>query len=483
MSSEPTTSVAVIDDDVELRLTLRRYLSALGCEVKLAGSLAEARTLLARDRVDVALVDFQLPDGDGPDLIPWLLGEGKARFAYCMTGHATVDNVVKAMRGGALDVLQKPFDLRTAAALVAKARPRTDDLALWREQYAPDIVGDSAVLAEALRVAQCASEVDATVLVTGESGTGKELVARALHRASSRRDGPFVAVNCAAIPEALLEAELFGHTRGAFTGAVAARDGRLQAATGGTLFLDEIGDLPLAAQAKLLRVMQDRMVTPVGADRETRVDVRVVAATHRDLEEMVELGTFRADLYFRLTVLQVELPALRDRREDILPIARYLLTHLRERLGRAVTGFDSGAEDALRQHAWPGNVRELANIVERAVVLRREGTITTPDLQLGSRRARRSGQQTATVNPAGAAPAAPTVPLANGTLTGSAAGPAQPVIAADGDALNLRTAIDSVERQLIQQALERTNGNRTEAAALLGLNRTTLVEKLRRLGG
>ncbi len=338
------------------------------------------------------------------------------------------------------------------------ARP---SIAEWRRRYASDMVGDDPTFMHVLEVLRSVAETNSTVLVTGETGTGKELVASALHKGSRRADKPFVALNCAAIPDSLIESELFGHTRGAFTGAVAAREGRLLAANGGTLFLDEIGDMPLAAQAKLLRVLQDKTVTALGADRGVPVDVRIVAATHRDLEEMVELGTFRRDLFFRLSVIRVDLPALRERCEDIPALARHFVIQSSAAIGRSVSELSDEAAQVLCAHAWPGNVRELANTMERAVVLKHDdGPLLAQDITLATRRVVRGS---ATMRAPLAAVAAP---AANDTAEG----------------LNLKSAVDNVEQRLIRIALERTSGNRTEAAALLGLNRTTLVEKLRKLG-
>jgi two-component system response regulator HydG len=304
------------------------------------------------------------------------------------------------------------------------------------------------------------ADTNCTVLISGESGTGKELVARALHAASGRRDKPFVAINCAAIPDTLIEAELFGHARGAFTSADGRRDGLILSAHGGTLFLDEIGEMPAAAQAKLLRVLQDHTVTPVGSDRPVPVNVRIVAATNRDLEAAVEDGSFRGDLYFRLSVIPIDLPSLRERPGDVMPLARHFLDRYRRELKRAVTGFEPDAEEALRAYSWPGNVRELANTIERAVALHASGCLTAADLRLGGKSGRRTPSSSASMH---ALPPSP-----------------PPALRPEGN-LNLRDAIDHIERQYIHQALERTGGNRSEAAALLGLNRSTLLEKIRKL--
>jgi transcriptional regulator with PAS, ATPase and Fis domain len=343
------------------------------------------------------------------------------------------------------------------------------DLATWRTEFAPEIVGESPIILEALDTLQRVAHTSCNVLITGETGTGKELFARALHRASPRRGRAFIPVNCAAIPETLLETELFGHIKGAFTGATNARTGRFISAHEGTIFLDEIGDLPLAAQAKLLRVLEERVVSPVGSDHDVPGDVRVVAATHRNLEEMVAQGTFRADLYFRLAVVPVQLPSLRERPEDIERIAEVCIARQRERTGRAVEGLDTSARAALRAYAWPGNVRELGHMIERAILLARRPILSASDLQLpGMTQKFARGSQVGLVVPPATKEEAPlSVPAAT------------PVPSIE-TTLDLRTALESLERQMIERALHKAGGNRTEAAALLGLNRTTLVEKLRK---
>jgi transcriptional regulator with GAF, ATPase, and Fis domain len=332
------------------------------------------------------------------------------------------------------------------------------DLSVWRTQFAHEIVGDHPDIVEALETVRQVAATDCNILITGETGTGKELFARAVHRASPRRGRPLIPVNCAAIPETLLETELFGHIKGAFTGAINARVGRFMSAHEGTIFLDEIGDLPLSAQAKLLRVLEERVVSPVGSDIEIPVDVRIIAATHRNLAEMVEQGKFRADLYFRLAVVPLHLPALRERFEDILTIANLFVARARERLGRNIEGLDASARTALTAYHWPGNVRELAHVIERSVLLARKPVLSHADIPLPNPRARfaRAADESG--------------PCAVPALTKEL-----------GDtSLDLRAALEALERQLIDRALHRAGGNRTEAAALLGLNRTTLVEKLRK---
>ena len=316
----------------------------------------------------------------------------------------------------------------------------------WRARCAADIIGRDERLLVALQAVRRVADTSCTVLITGESGTGKELFARALHRSSRRSQGPFVALNCAAIPETMVEDELFGHTRGAFTGAHQDRIGRVAAADGGTLFLDEIGDMPLLAQAKLLRLLQEHVIIPVGADTPVAVDLRIVAATNQPLDRRVADGHFRRDLLFRLDDIPIDLPPLRERGADILELAEFYLADAVRRHGRPPTGLTQAAERLLSSHDWPGNVRELAQVVERWVLLCGRGPVRAADLRL--RGATDAGTRLSAV------------PLAQG--------------------LDLRTAMDQLERELIEHALQRTDGNRTEAALLLGVNRTTLVQKIRK---
>ena len=323
-------------------------------------------------------------------------------------------------------------------------------MATWREQYASSILGADPKLTRVFGILERVCDTDCTVLVTGESGTGKELIARALHDSSDRRGRPLVTVNCAAIPENLLESELFGHARGAFTGATAARVGRFVAADGGTLFLDESGELPLALQAKLLRVVQEKEVTPVGESRSQRVDVRVVAATNRDLEEMVERGEFREDLLYRLQVVPVELPPLRERKGDIAALVEHFVSRTAQVRGRPVTGVAPDALKAMSAYDWPGNIRQLENTIERMVLLRAEGEIELEDLP-------------------------PKVVAGLAAQSVSADAPTLPE-----DGIELRDAVEQFENALILQALERTGWNKNRAAALLRMNRTTLVEKLKK---
>jgi DNA-binding NtrC family response regulator len=376
-----------------------------------------------------------------------------------LTAGGSIRDCVEAMRAGAFNFLSKPFHPRDLQEVVERAlRTRAADagpggsLAFGDDEGHPQValIGDSPLLRQVIDVVERVARTKATVLVTGESGTGKEVVARLLHGSSGRTSGPFVAVNCGAIPESLIESELFGHAKGSFTGATEARTGKFLQAHGGTLFLDEIGELPLAMQVKLLRVLQEREITPVGENRSRAIDVRIVAATNVDLEQMARQGKFRQDLYYRLEVLPIHLPALRERREDVPLLARHFLDAANRRLGSSIKlGEDALA--LLKLYAWPGNVREMENLIERMVILDRSGTITAADLPARVRK-----------DPATGAVAAAATALARGSI-------------------DLPATLAAIEASLIEQALRQADGNRTHAAESLGINRTTLVDKLKKM--
>jgi two-component system response regulator AtoC len=520
-------SVLVLDDEVSLAKMIARDLRRHGYDVVVAHAVEAARILLKARPVRFVIADLMLPDGDGSELVEWALRLGMAEVACVMTGVAQCTNVVRAMQSGSATVFEKPVrpeDLRDF--LDAHCSAARDELEQWRQAYASDIQGADPVLLEQIELAQQIAPSDCTVLVTGETGTGKELFARAIHQASERLSGPFVALNCAAVPESLIEDELFGHTAGAFTGATQVRGGRIAAADGGTLFLDEIGDMPLPAQAKLLRVLEEGRIIPVGADLPVEVDVRVVAATNRDLDAMARQGLFRADLLYRLNVIQLRLPPLRERVGDIVGLAETFLVRASRHHRRPARHFTDAAKARLQEYHWPGNVRELRNAVERAVLtctadfvdvrhlrvpplpLPRVPTpVQAPDPLAGVPRPAQGGllgpmaappPSAAPIYsppaPMYAAPAAPApmyaAPAAPEPMYAPPPAAVPPVAAAledepeveGDDAMDLKSALRDKERELIAMALERTNGNRTEAAALLGLNRTTLVEKLRKVG-
>ncbi|KVQ54893.1 AAA family ATPase [Burkholderia territorii] len=452
-------TILIVDDDAAFRDGLAETLRDLGHRVVEAASGREALSTLRDDgRIDCVFLDFRLPDFDGlAVLAQWRDDAALAAVPVVMlTAHATSDNTIDAMRLGAFDHLTKPVGRRDIAQLleriVSAHAPRAGDadtaaFAGERASDRPRLLGVSAAIRDVQKQLGRAATSDATVLVTGETGTGKEVAARVLHAASARHAGPFVAVNCAAIPADLLESELFGHRRGAFTGAHADRAGRLVEADGGTLFLDEIGDMPAAMQAKLLRALQERQVTPLGADRPTPIDIRVVAATHRDLAEAVASGTFREDLLYRLNVIPLHLPPLAERVADILPLAAHFLERA---AGARPLHLTNDAQRALLGHRWPGNVRELRNVMERAAALAPGPAITAADLALG------------------AAPAA-----------GAHADDALPAFLFD---LPLPDALAAVERAAILRALERANGNRAEAARQLGIGRQSLYARMANLG-
>ena len=446
--------IILCDDEDSLCRSLGRILRAAGHEVvAMDGARGYAR--LKEERFDLILTDIRMPEVNGFEILAAARMHAPGTPVIAMSGSAEIPDAVRAMHAGARDFLIKPFEVRTleeAVAAVLKPvppnEPETDALA-WRDEHAPSMLGSDAALLPALTMLAKVADAGCTVLITGESGTGKELAARSLHAGSSRAKKPFVAVNCAAIPANLVESELFGHARGSFTGATNARVGRLAQADGGTILLDEIGEMEPAVQAKLLRLIQDGELYPVGEETPTQIDVRVLAATNRDLEREVAAGRFRADLFWRLNVIPVELPPLRDRSSDIVPLAQHFMARANERNKRAVAGFDPPALTLLESYRWPGNIRELENVIERAVIVKGRGTIGVADLP-----------------PAIRSPRTPT--------------PKETPIVLPEDGTDLRAMLEAVEARMIEEALERTNGNKNRAAELLGLNRTTLVEKLRR---
>jgi two-component system NtrC family response regulator len=380
MSSPARGSILLADDEEGILKTLGRALREAGHAVATTASAAEAARLLADRSFDVFVVDHRMPGRTGLELIRDLAAsvpEAERPQVIMMTAHATVENAIEAMKLGAYDYLQKPFEVDELLVAVRRAlehqslsRQHRYLLSEQEEDFGHyGIVGKSRAIQEVLRQLELVARSKSTVLITGETGTGKELAARAIHARSAQRDMPLIKVNCAAIPEALLESELFGHVKGAFTGATANRRGRFALADGGTIFLDEIGTLALPVQAKLLRVLQEREFEPVGSERTESVDVRVIAATNRDLRAMVAEGRFQEDLFYRLSVIPIELPPLRERPEDIPLLVEHFLRRHAQRVGRRVDGIEPAALERLAAYRWPGNVRELENAIERAVVL------------------------------------------------------------------------------------------------------------------
>jgi two-component system, NtrC family, response regulator AtoC len=432
----------VVDDEPPIRRALRRILEPLGWKTEEAGDGIEAAERLRGSRFNLIITDLRMPNADGFSVVKAAHETQPQSTVVVLTAHGSMSDCVRAMRAGAHDFLSKPFPVAEIERIATDAQKTAEH----HPQAA--LVGESPRLRAVLDVVERVARTDATLLVTGETGTGKEVIARLVHALSSRAGGPFVAVNCGAIPENLVESELFGHAKGAFTGAVKDRVGRFVQANDGTLFLDEIGDLSPPVQVKLLRAVQEREATPVGEDKPVRFDARLVAATHRDLPGMVSEGTFREDLLYRLDVVSLEMPALRDRGEDVPLLTRHFLAASRRRHGRNVD-FAPAALELMQRWTWPGNVRELEHLVERLVVLARGELIQEADLPPKMRAAPDLAERT---------------PV--------------PVPAAGG--VDLVTTLADMEWRLIDEALRKTNGNKNQAAALLGIKRTTLVEKLRR---
>ncbi len=386
MSSGTGQKILLVDDDSELLRLISIRLGAAGYQVTAVDSAEKALTSLAQMRPNLVVSDLRMEGMDGMALFQHIHRSNPALPVIILTAHATVPDAVSAIRSGVFGYLTKPFDSKTLLAQVERALQITGQAGELveeqpKESWSKEIITRSPRMQDLLAQARLMAESDANVLIQGESGTGKELLARAIHRASPRRDKPFVAVNCGAIPEALLESELFGHVKGSFTGAMRDHQGLFQAAHGGTLFLDEIGDMPLALQVKLLRVLQEREVRPVGATDTVRVDVRVISATHRNLEEALAAGTFREDLYYRLNVVSLELPALRNRREDIPLLATHFLEQLNKRYNKSVNAFSPDAMEAMVSAQWPGNIRQLYNLVEQTLALSTTSIIPGPLVQ------------------------------------------------------------------------------------------------------
>ncbi len=438
----------IVDDDTAHLDSLRAIFAKEGVEHRAVSSGKEALELLRTSPVSVLLTDLMMPGVDGTDLLRATHAVSPETEVIVMTAYGTVEKAVEAMREGAYDFVTKPLKRAHIVKAVRKALEKQSLLAENKDLRAQlaaatrrPMVGQSLAMRRTLDMVRQAAPSDASVILLGESGTGKELLARTLHEESPRARGPFVAVNCAALPESILEAELFGWERGAFTGAVAAQKGRFEAAHGGTLFLDEIGEIPPSVQVKLLRVLQEGEIERLGGSgRTVKIDLRLVAATHANLAQRVSEGAFREDLYYRLNVIAIRVPPLRDRREDVPLLAEHFLRRFAEKNNKAMAGFARGALDRLGVHDWPGNVRELENAIERAVVLARGDTIDVADLPDEVR--------------AGATGAAPTMTFAVGTQ------------------------LEEIERTAIHRTLAYTRGDKRLAAQLLGIATRTIYRKL-----
>jgi len=444
--------VLVVDDEENLRVVLRTLLRRHGYEVETASSGEEALGMVDSFGPDVVLTDVRMPKMGGLDLLSTLKAKGNEATVIVMSAYGNMDLALDAMKAGAYDYVQKPFKPDEVVLALRKAEEREllrrENRALRdeirKEHRFEDILAKSGRMQEIFRTITKIAEYKTTVLVTGESGVGKELVARAIHRRSSRRGGPFVAVNCGAIPENLLESELFGHKKGAFTDAVHDRRGLFEEATEGTLFLDEIGELPLGLQVKLLRVLEDEKIRRVGDTRDLQVDVRIITATHRDLHAETKAGRFREDLFYRLNVLPIHCPPLRERRDDIPLLIDHFVAKNNTRLGTSIRGLDTETRRLLYEYSWPGNVRELENTIERAMVLSEGEQIIAADLPERIREARDPVQ----------------VQLASGELS-------------------VKKTTRIIEEILIRRALQKTKGNRTRAAEVLEISHRALLYKIK----
>ncbi len=446
--------VLVVDDEPDLLELVSLTLNRMNLRTRTAADLASARKLLKAERFDLCLTDMRLPDGDGLELVAWIQENRATVPVAVISAHGNVESAVRALKLGAFDFVSKPLDLGVLRKLVGSAIKlgSAPDGETAATLHGPRLLGSSQVMEQVREMIRRVARSQAPVHICGESGTGKELVARMIHESGARHEGPFVAVNCGAIPTELMESELFGHKRGSFTGAVADKKGLVQSAEGGTLFLDEVADLPLHMQVKLLRVVQEKSVRPVGEAREETVDVRILSATHRNLAELVAQGLFREDLFYRINVIELRVPALRERSGDIAEIAEAIL----QRLGRRAGGFPAQispeAVATLAAYPVPGNVRELENVLERALTLSTGGMIGPEHIRLRALTAS-AVESRVTVTAA---------PAAGGTALGS--------------------QLESIERDAIVRALEKTRYNKTAAAKLLGMSFRALRYRIKKLG-
>lgn len=453
--------ILVVDDEASLRAALFRIFTRKGHQVFTASSLQEAETIIMSEiQIDLCFVDVKLPDGDGIDLLHLTKQKYKNAAVIVMTGFANVELAVKATKLGAYQFVTKPFNIEEVVQLGENAlshRELTSENTNLKQQLQKkyqfnNIIGKSEKIIQVLKMVEKIADTDSTVLISGESGTGKELIAKAIHYNSSRNNNAFVPINCGAIPSELLESELFGHIKGSFTGAINSRQGRFELANHGSLFLDEIGDLNPNLQVKLLRVLQEKCFEPVGSAKTIHSDVRVIAATNVNLSEAVRNGKFREDLFYRLNVIPIYIPALRERSEDIPCLIKHFIDHFNNTKNRNITGVEPEALNMMINYGWPGNIRELENLIERISILKSDGIITAQDLPdyFKDKRVVISDVSNITQVPNGG--------------------------------IDFNTAVDSFENELILNALNKTGWNRNQAALLLSLNRTTLVEKIKKKG-
>ncbi len=438
----------VVDDEPDIRELLGITLGRMQIEVATAGDFAGAVRLLGGERYDLVLTDMRLPDGDGLDLVEWIQENRPGVPVAVITAHGNVEAAVRALKLGAFDFISKPLDLASLRRLITATLRLGQSAEETGRRATLKMLGDSKPMQQLRQMVGKVARSQAPVHISGESGTGKELAARLIHESGPRAEGPFVPVNCGAIPTELMESELFGHKKGSFTGAVTDKEGLIRSAEGGTLFLDEVADLPLHMQVKLLRVIQEKAVRPVGETREVPVDVRILSATHRKLEELVKAARFREDLYYRINVIELHVPALRERLDDVPQLVDVMLDRVSRHIGVPRPEISDAALDRLLAYSYPGNVRELENILERAVTLCSEGRIEPGDIQ-----------------------------LKNGT------GVELPEVDEDAVAdAGLEGQLEHIEREAIVKALEQTRYNKTKAAELLGMTFRQLRYRVKKLG-
>ena len=442
-----TQRALVVDDEPDIRELLTITLERMGLGVAAVGDVAAARQSLGAERFNLVLTDMKLPDGNGLDLLQWIQTHRFGVPVAVITAHGNVETAVRALKLGAFDFISKPLDLPALRKLIANTLRLQESIEETGRYSAMRLLGLSKPMEQLREMITKVARSQAPVHISGESGTGKELVARLIHDSGPRRAGPFVPVNCGAIPSELMESELFGHKKGSFTGAAADKEGLIRSAEGGTLFLDEVADLPLHMQVKLLRVIQEKAVRPVGELREVPVDVRILSATHRKLDELVKAGRFREDLYYRVNVIELHVPALRERLDDIPLLVEALLERVSNQIGVKVPDITPAALQKLRDYSYPGNVRELENILERAVTLCANDRIEPDDIQLRSQ-------------------------------AGVELDELEELTASDG----LSGQLEHIEREAIIKALEQTRYNKTRAAELLGMSFRQLRYRVKKLG-
>ena len=447
--------ILIADDEKSIRLVLKKFLTSRGYEVLEAENGKEVLEILKKEPVDLIFLDLKMPKLSGLKVLEKI----KNIPTVVLTAYGTMDYTVKAIELGAADYITKPFSFEEIGDILKKLLTKSNDDKEIDDKTESGIVGSSKVMQEVFKTVAKVARSSITVLITGESGTGKEVIARAIHKYSDRGNKPFVAVNCAALPANLLEAELFGYEKGAFTGAVSSKKGLFEQANGGTIFLDEIGELPLPLQAKLLRVLQEKEIRPIGSERSKKVDVRVIAATNRNLEEEVRKGTFREDLYFRLNIVKIELPPLRERKEDIIPLAHYFIKRFSQEFKLTPKELSADATEFLLSYHFPGNVRELENMILRAMILSPSNLITAEDLK------RQAYQEPPSLESL----------IKEFVLR---------VFSVEQKEENnlYEIVVKAAEKAVISEVLKRCNFNQVKAAKLLGIHRNTLRKKIKELG-